>query len=580
MRTTAASISGSFIRNITMKYFATLLLVSVCLAGSARAQSARTANGHKTKIILIGDSTMTDSAGWGLGFKQFLDPNKAELINMSHGGRSSMSYMKEGWWTNALALKADYYLIQFGHNNEPGKPGRSTDMPTFVANMKRYVDDAQAIGAKPILVTPLSRRQWEKGSTNKIDSSLAPYAEEVRKIAAVKHVPLVELHDLSKALCESLGNQRCWELFSPTKVSTNGIPTYDNTHLRGPGHVMFARLVVDELRKKVPALAPVLLAAPLNPDPQSADSKYNAVVSADGSGTHTNIQSAIEAAPDNGTKSFSILVKAGTYQGQIIVPKGKKHIRLIGEDVKSTVVTYPFNVHEAPPGANYPFNPGLVIVGDDFAAENLTIENTSGDHGQALALRVDGDREVFKNCRITGWQDTLMINNGRDYFTNCYVAGRVDFIYGSATAVFDHCEIHSRNGGHVTAASTPKEKPFGFVFMDCSLTGDPQPWVAPDGMPANANSAPKADLGRPWRPYASVAYLNCEMGAHIKPEGWNNWRNPTNELTARYAEYSSSGPGAAPEKRFKWAKQLTAEEAKGFAIEKVLGGEDGWNPRQ
>ena len=171
-----------------------------------------------------------------------------------------------------------------------------------------------------------------------------------------------------------------------------------------------------------------------------------------------------------------------------------------------------------------------------------------------------------------------MINNGRDYFTNCYVAGRVDFIYGSATAVFDHCEIHSRNGGHITAANTPKDQPFGFVFMNCRLTGDPQPWISPDGIPANTNSPPMADLGRPWRPYASVTYLNCEMGDHIKPEGWNNWRNPANELTARYAEYNSTGPGANPDQRFKWTKQLTREEAEKITVESVLGGSDGWNP--
>jgi len=558
-----------------MKRFSTILLTILCFANFNLSRADDAPTNHKIKIVLIGDSTMTDSAGWGLGFRQFLAPDKTELINASHGGRSSASYMREGWWTNALALKADYYLIQFGHNNEPGKPGRSTDMPTFIANMQQYVDDARAIGAQPILVTPLCRRQWIKGSTNEINSSLAPYAEDVRKIAAEKNVPLVELHDLSKAVYESLGKQKCEELFSPLKT-VDGKTTYDGTHLRGPGHVMFAQLVVNELRKKIPALAPVLLAEPLNPDPQPSDSKYNAVVSADGSGTHSNIQFAVDAAPDNSAKPFSILIKPGTYEGQIIVPKTKQHIRFIGEDTAKTVLTWPYNVHEIQPGKTYPFNPGLVIAGDDFTAENLTIQNTSGDHGQALALRVDGDRESFKNCRITGWQDTLMINNGRDYFTNCYVAGRVDFIYGSATAIFDHCEIHSRNGGHVTAASTPKDHPYGFVFLNCNLTGDPHPWVDTNGIPANTNSAPMADLGRPWRPYASVTYLNCELGAHIKPEGWNNWRNPTNETTARYAEYNSTGPGANPEKRFKWTRQLTPDEAQNFTMEKILGD---WDPR-
>jgi pectinesterase len=221
---------------------------------------------------------------------------------------------------------------------------------------------------------------------------------------------------------------------------------------------------------------------------------------------------------------------------------------------------------------------GMIVLGDDFRAEKITFQNTSGDHGQALALRMDGDRAVLKDCRMLGWQDTLMINNSRDYFTNCYVEGRVDFIYGSAAAVFDRCEIHSKNGGHVTAANTPKDHPFGFVFLNCKLTGAQNPWVGPDGVPANTNSAPMADLGRPWRPYASVTYLNCELGAHIKPEGWNNWRNPTNELTARYAEYNSTGPGANPDKRFKWAKQLTKEEADHITLDSVLGGNDHWNP--
>jgi pectinesterase len=529
-------------------------------------------NARKISIVLIGDSTVTDSAGWGLGFRQFLDTNKVDLINASRGGRSSMSFMKEGRWTNALALKADYYLIQFGHNNEPGKPGRSTDMPTFVANMAQYVDDALAIGAKPVLVTPLTRRQWDKENPGKIKSSLAPYAVEVRKIAAAKNIPLVDLQARSIELCESLGKEKCLE-FSPVKT-VGGTNTFDGTHLKASGSVMFARLVVDELRKKVPELTPVLRDEPLNAKPVS----YDAVIFEDGWGAETNLQAAINAAPDNSTNLFSILIKSGTYPGPILVPKTKRHIRFVGEGATNTILTYAFNVNDRPPDGAHQFNPGVVIAGDDFSAEHITFQNTSGDHGQALALRVDGDRAVFNDCRILGWQDTLMINNGRDYFTNCYIAGRVDFIYGSAATVFDHCEIHSRNGGHVTAANTPQGQPFGFVFMDCKLTGDPQPWVSPAGIPANTNSLPKADLGRPWRPYASVAYLNCEMGDHIKPEGWNNWRNPTNELTARFAEYHSTGPGANPGKRVKWVRQLTKNEAEKITIESVLGGSDRWNP--
>jgi len=540
------------------------------------ADATASTQAAKIKIVLIGDSTMTDSAGWGLGFRQFVIDDKAEVLNESRGGRSSMSFMKEGRWTNALALKGDYYLIQFGHNNEPGKPGRSTDMPTFVANMKQYVDDAKAIGAHPILITPLVRRQWDKTDPSHIKSSLEPYADEVRKIAATEKVPLVELHDLSEALCESLGREKCYE-FSPTKV-VDGKNVYDGTHLKPNGSVMMARLIVGELRSKVPELAPVFRDEPLSTNPVPSEAKYDAVVAFDGSGNYTNVQEAINAVPDNGTKEFSILIKPGTYAGQIIVPKTKQHVHLVGEERDNTVLTYDRNVNERPEGESYPFNPGVAVAADDFSAETLTLQNTSGDHGQALALRVDGDRDVFSNCKITGWQDTLMINDGRQYFTNCLVAGRVDFIYGSATAVFHHCEIVSRNGGHVTAASTPKNRPYGFVFLNCKLTGDPQPWVSPAGVPANTNQAPMADLGRPWRPYASVAYLNCELGDHIKAAGWNNWRNPTNELTARYAEYQSTGPGAKPEERVKWAKQLTDDEAKAYTVENVLGGKDNWKP--
>ncbi|MEY4916403.1 MAG: hypothetical protein RL616_316 [Verrucomicrobiota bacterium] len=534
--------------------------------------------GAKIQFVLVGDSTVTDNAGWGLGFKQFLTAD-AGCTNTSQGGRSSESFRREGRWTNALALKGDYYLIQFGHNNEPGKPGRSTDMPTFVSNMVSYVEEAQASGAKPVLVTPLTRRQWDKAHPGKIKSSLAPYAEEVRKIAAEKNVPLVDLQARSIELCESLGPEKCLEFSPPKIVDGTNTGGFDGTHLNLKGRVLFARLVVDELRKAAPELAPVLRAEPVNENPVAQETRFDAVVSADGSGTHTTVQAAIAAAPDDSARPFIILLKPGKYEGQIIVPKNKPNVRFVGEEMEHTILTYALNVLETNAVTDRRFKgTGVIVLADDFHAENLTLENTSGDHGQALALRVDGDRAVLKNCRLLGWQDTLMINNARQYFTNCYLEGRVDFIYGSAAAVFDRCEIHSKNGGHITAANTPPDHPFGFVFMNCRLTGDPQPWISAAGIPANTNSVPLADLGRPWRPYASVTYLNCEMGDHIKPEGWNNWRNPTNELTARYAEYNSTGPGANPEARFKWAKQLTKAEAEKITIESVLGGGDGWNP--
>ncbi|HXC36713.1 MAG TPA: pectinesterase family protein [Candidatus Acidoferrales bacterium] len=575
-----AGVGESLSAGYVLPFHAILLAIFISwLIQPALAQSgdANSVPDKKIVIVLVGDSTVNDRTGWGLGFKQFLDTNKIECINVAAGGRSSMSFMREGRWTNALALKGDYYLIQFGHNNEPGKPGRSTDMPTFVRNMEQYVDDARAIGAQPVLVTPLTRRQWDPANPGKIKSSLEPYAADVRKIAAEKNVPLIDLHARSLELYEQLGREKCYE-FSPAKL-VDGKTAYDGTHLIGPGRVMFARLVVEELRKAVPELSPVLLTESRDPMPTLPEDKYDAIVANDVSANYTNLQLAIDAAPDDGTRPYRILLKPGTYEGQFIVPKSKNHIELLGQDLDSTILTYDLNVRETNASTNLRFKgTGVIVLGDDFHAQNLTIQNTSGDHGQALALRVDGDRAVFNHCHILGWQDTMMVNNGRDYFTDCYIAGRVDFVYGSATAVFQDCEIHSKDGGHVTAANTPQDKPFGMVFMNCKLTGDSTPWADPASNPARTNVTAMADLGRPWRPWASVTYLNCWMGSHIKPEGWNNWRNPSNELTARYAEYNSTGPGANPDSRVKWSKQLISDEADKISVSSVLGGDDGWNP--
>ena len=233
-----------------------LALVLFCLDAAA-AETMRA--GHKIKIVLVGDSTVNDQGGWGYGFKQFVTSD-VEVINTAMNGRSSMSFMREGRWTNALALHGDYYFIQFGHNNQPGKPGRSTDMPTFIANLKQYVDDTKAIGAKPVLVTPLSRRQWDGKNPGKIKSTLEPYAQAVRKIAVEKNVPLIELHERSKEFYEQVGRAAV-EQFSPIKT-VDGTNSIDGTHLAGVGRVLIARLVVEEVRQKIPELAAQLLAAP------------------------------------------------------------------------------------------------------------------------------------------------------------------------------------------------------------------------------------------------------------------------------------------------------------------------------
>jgi pectinesterase len=303
-------------------------------------------------------------------------------------------------------------------------------------------------------------------------------------------------------------------------------------------------------------------------------------VAADGSGDFRTVQEAFAAVPDNSVEPTVIRIKPGTYPGQKVLANTKHKVTLQGENATTTVLTYHANVKE-PESADARYKgTGLVVLADDFRAERITIENTSGDHGQALALRIDGDRAVLSNTRLLGWQDTLMLNNGRHYFKDCYIEGRVDFIYGSATAVFEGCEIRSKNGGYVTAASTPPERPYGFVFIRSRLTGAAAPWVDPSGAiaPKPQSGPAQAYLGRPWRPYGAVAFIDCEMGEHIKPEGWHNWGKPEQERTARYAEYGSRGPGAKPAQRVAWARQLTQAEAARMTAAAILAGSDGWQP--
>ena len=233
-----------------------ILLLALAGASFAGGQS-------KVRIVLVGDSTVTDDAGWGAGFRELVDPSRADVVNLARGGRSSMSYLNEGLWAKALALKADYYLIQFGHNDEPGKPGRSTTLDEYRGFMTRYVEEARAAGAKPVLITSLVRRQFVPGDDHRINSSLEPRVAIVKAIAAEEQVPLVDLHARSKALCERLGRTACYE-FSPTKI-VNGKEAYDGTHLNERGHLLFAQLVVDELRRAVPALDSIFVLAPRAP---------------------------------------------------------------------------------------------------------------------------------------------------------------------------------------------------------------------------------------------------------------------------------------------------------------------------
>jgi predicted neuraminidase/lysophospholipase L1-like esterase len=200
-------------------------------------------------IVLVGDSTVSETDGWGPGLATFLDKD-VTLSNRAKNGRSSSSFIQEGLWDEALALDGDYYLIQFGHNDEPGKPGRSTTVEEYRQNMTRYVDDVRAKGAVPVLVTSLVRRKFDDPThPGRLVSSLDERAEIVRDLARAKKVPLIELHDRSLALCERLGGDGCASL-SPRKEDGS----VDTTHLNASGARVFGELVADELRRVVPEL--------------------------------------------------------------------------------------------------------------------------------------------------------------------------------------------------------------------------------------------------------------------------------------------------------------------------------------
>jgi len=291
-------------------------------------------------------------------------------------------------------------------------------------------------------------------------------------------------------------------------------------------------------------------------------------VALDGTGQFKSVQDAIMSVPaGTAEKPVVIHIKPGTYKELIYIQHEKRFFHLVGEEATRTILTFDLNANIV--GSNgKPIGtfrtPSTVIDADDFTAEDITFENTAGPVGQALAIRVDGDRAVFRRCRFLGWQDTIFLNRGRQYFEDCYITGHVDFIFGAATAFFERCHIHCLRSGYITAASTYDYHPYGFVFSNCKITGE--------------SADVKTYLGRPWRDYSAVTYLNTEMSDVVRPVGWHNWDLPAREKTSRYAEFNSSGTGAQKAERVSWSRQLTKKEAQKITVKSVLSGADGWVP--
>jgi len=329
-------------------------------------------------------------------------------------------------------------------------------------------------------------------------------------------------------------------------------------------------LLVAQIYVGLVSPAPSAIATPAS---SQAPVSYNIVVAKDGSGNYTTVQAAVNAAPNNSSTWFTIYIKDGTYREVVTVSSAKTYLHLIGQSSTGTILTYD-NCNStvgSTSGSSSAF-----LAANNFIAQNITFENSfdynnsTVTNKQAVATEPQADRQIFVNCRFTGYQDTLYVRTGRQYFKSCYINGVVDFIFGDATAVFYQCEIYSRNrsGGCISAPSTLSSAAYGLVFLNCQATCDP------------ALGSNSIWLGRPWHPSSgsgynsSATYLNCTLGIHIKTEGWTSMSG-VNPITERMKEYKNTGPGATINST---RPQLSDSEAQAYTIANILKGSDNWDP--
>ena len=300
------------------------------------------------------------------------------------------------------------------------------------------------------------------------------------------------------------------------------------------------------------------------------DNPDTLVVSRDGTGQFRTIGEAVEVCRAFMEYHKVIYVKNGVYKEKLVIPSWLTNIEVCGESAEKTIITYDDHANIRLTATNLPMGTfrtyTVKVEGSDITFKNITIENNAAKLGQAVALHTEGDRLLFVGCRLLGNQDTVYTGVGgtRLYFKDCYIEGTTDFIFGPSTAWFENCTIRSKANSYVTAASTPKDVAYGYVFNNCRLTA--------------AEGVTKVYLGRPWRPYAYTLFMNCELGPHIVPQGWHNWGKTTNEQTARYLEYGNTGEGANVSGRAPWSKQLTKKDAAQVTLDNVFKMDTGWIP--
>ena len=529
----------------------------------------------QVRVVLVGDSTMSPRTGYGNALCG-LFMWQVECLNLARGGRSTKSFRADGSWERVAAVLTErekardtWVLIQFGHNDQPGKAERTTDLSTeFPANLERYLDEVQAAGARPVLVTPLTRRTFDASGVHKED--LAPWAESTRAVARRRGVPLLDLHADSVALVRPLGQERA-DAFA---METPGHKDFDRTHLGPRGAAVFARMVASEITTAVPALAAHLvvgaverpgriLRPQLTPE-QAKGYAYAAVLGdwdpladglaqgevfrpdyvveqgvAPGGPAFSSVQAAIDAAVARAWGSgqrerVRILLRPGTYEERVDIPSAAPPITLYGagSDAASSRIRFSLSAEKA---GNTPASSIVRVRARGFQAKNLTIENAynkdRGDkssHSQAVALMLDdADEAHLENVRLLGFQDTLYLaatnaeRPARAFIHRSYIEGDMDFVFGEATAYFLATEIRSlgdRAVSYTLAPSTHVKSRHGFVFEGCRFTHDGSP---------NA-LAGTFKLARQWNRspehVGKVAILNSRIGAHIDPlRPWADW---------------------------------------------------------
>ncbi len=301
------------------------------------------------------------------------------------------------------------------------------------------------------------------------------------------------------------------------------------------------------------------------------DNPDTLVVSRDGTGQFRNVAEAVEVCRAFMEYHKVIYVKKGTYKEKLVVPQWLTNIEICGEDRDNTIITWDDHANIYLPAIGKGMGTfrtyTLKIQGSRITLKNITIENNAARLGQAVALHTEGDRLTFINCRFLGHQDTIYTGNGkcRHYFKDCYIEGTTDFIFGPSTVWFENCDIFCKANSYITAASTPQDVAYGYIFNNCHIT------VAPN--------VEKVYLGRPWRDYGYTLFMNCDLPRQIRPEGWHQWR-PEAVKTARYMEYNNRGEGAGTSQRVAWSKQLTKKEAQQITLERVFALNDNWNPNK